>query len=252
MARLTWAQKGIWAALMALAGELDVRNGDGSENGELDTVENTAWRIRCALPELSEALTVFTEQSMIETVDGLLYITNYGKRQARPPSARPEAVKKRVANHRSRVRNEPVTTTKQNVTPLDSDTDSDTEPEEEENTAPAPRPRASSGKNAVRKALEVYFIRKTKLPRPLMKTAKQKKAAGERWWQPLRRIAELAEQDLARGTGLIDAALQRLDGLTISAPQSILKTVEAIVGEQARGGAPPISIEDEWLAEHGE
>ena len=41
MAQFTWAQRGIWAALLALAGELDVRNGDGSESGELDTVENT-------------------------------------------------------------------------------------------------------------------------------------------------------------------------------------------------------------------
>ena len=118
--------------------------------------------------------------------------------------------------------------------------------------APDKRARASSGKNAVRKALEVYFIRKTKLPRPQMNTAKQKKAAGERWWQPLRRIAELADQDLVRGTTLIDEALKRLEGLTVSAPQSILKTVESLVAEEARGRAPPMSIEDEWLADHGE
>lgn len=116
--------------------------------------------------------------------------------------------------------------------------------------ASAKRPRASSGKNAVRKALEVYFIRKTKLPRPQMNTVKQKKAAGERWWQPLRRIAELAEQDIARGTHLIDVALVRLEGLTVSAPQSILKTVESLVAEQARGAA--MSIEDEWLEDYGE
>jgi len=85
-----------------------------------------------------------------------------------------------------------------------------------------------------------------------MNTARQKKAAGERWWQPLRRIAELADQDLVRGTGLIDAALQRLEGLTVSAPQSILKTVEFLVGEEARDRAPPVSIEDEWLADDGE
>lgn len=118
--------------------------------------------------------------------------------------------------------------------------------------APDKRARASSGKNAVRKALEVYFIRKTKLPRPQMNTAKQKKAAGERWWQPLRRIAELVDQDLVRGTTLIDEALKRLEGLTVSAPQSILKTVESLIAEEARGRAPPMSTEDEWLASYGE
>jgi len=105
--------------------------------------------------------------------------------------------------------------------------------------ASAPRPRASSGKNVIRKALEEHFISKTKLPVPLMGTAKQKKAAGERWWQPLRRIADLTGQDVIEGKKLIDAALKRSEGLTISAPQSILKTAEAIVGKWARGRDSP-------------
>jgi len=104
-------------------------------------------------------------------------------------------------------------------------------------TASAKRPRASSGKNAIRKALEEHFISKTKLPLPPGATAKQRKAAGEMWWVPLMRIAELTEWDLARGTGLIDAALARLEGLTVSAPKSIMKTAEAIVGEWARDGS---------------
>lgn len=138
MAQFTWAQRGIWTALLALAGELDIRNGDDSENGELDTVENTAWRIRCDLAELSEAVTVFAQCGMIETVDGVLTMTNYPKRQARPPSASREAVKKRVANHRERVRNEPVTSVQREVTPLDSDVDSDTDSEAEEIAAATP------------------------------------------------------------------------------------------------------------------
>jgi len=141
MAQFTWAQRGIWAALLALAGELDVRNGDGSESGELDTVENTAWRIRCELAELSEALTLFAECGMIETVDGVLRMTNYPKRQARPPSASREAVKKRVANHRERVRNEPVTNPQRDVTPLDSDSDVDSDAETEEIAAATPPPK---------------------------------------------------------------------------------------------------------------
>jgi len=110
---------------------------------------------------------------------------------------------------------------------------------EGKDTASASRPRPSSGKNAIRKALEEHFISKTKLPRPLMGTAKQKKAAGERWWQPLRRIADLTGQDVIEGKKLIDAALKRSEGLTISAPQSILKTAEAIVGKWARGRDSP-------------
>jgi len=114
-------------------------------------------------------------------------------------------------------------------------------------TASASPPRPSSGKNAIRKALEEHFIGTTKLPRPLTETAKQKKAAGERWWNPLREIATLSDWDLEVAKALIDRALERLAGLTISAPQSILNTVIAIHAEHKRGESqsrddPTISI----------
>lgn len=261
MVRLTWAHKGIWAALLALAGEVDVRNGDGQETGQIYSVEDTALIIRCDIAEFTEAVKVFLrptaegENGMLYEQNGMLFITNYGKRQARPPSARPEATKERKRQQRTRESqgsHEEVTTPRESVTPLDSDSDLDSDLDSEVDTAPDKRAHASSGKNAVRKALEVYFIRKTKLPRPQMNTAKQKKAAGERWWQPLRRIAELVDQDLVRGTKMIDEALKRLEGLTVSAPQSILKTIEFLVAEEARGRAPPMSTEDEWLASYGE
>jgi len=104
-------------------------------------------------------------------------------------------------------------------------------------SASAERPRAISGKNATRKALEEHFIRKTKLPSPPTKTSWEQKTAGTRWWRPLRQIAELSDWDVVRGQSLIDAALKRMAGLTISAPQSILNTAIAIVGERARGQA---------------
>jgi len=103
--------------------------------------------------------------------------------------------------------------------------------------ASASRPRPSSSKNAIRKALEEHFISKTKLPPPLTKTASQKRAAGRRWWAPLTRMAELTDWNLAQGVRLIDEAWKRLDGFTVSAPESLLKTAEGIVGEWARGGS---------------
>jgi len=102
-------------------------------------------------------------------------------------------------------------------------------------TASASRPRASSGKNAIRKALEEHFISKTKLPPPLTKTASQKRAAGRRWWAPLTRMAELTDWNLTQGIRLIDEARKRLEGLTVSAPESLLKTAEGIIGDWARG-----------------
>jgi hypothetical protein len=101
---LTWAERGIWSALLALAGKLDHRE-RGYETGRLDTLERVAWHLRCSLDELSSAITAFTERGMVDERDGILYVTNYAKRQARPPSARPEAVAERVRRYRERQAN---------------------------------------------------------------------------------------------------------------------------------------------------
>lgn len=98
---LTWAQRGIWTALLALAGEIDDRDEYQAETGALDTLPNIAWRLRCDVGELRDAITAFAERNMVDERDGVFYITHYGKRQRRPPSAKPEAVKERVQRHRA-------------------------------------------------------------------------------------------------------------------------------------------------------
>lgn len=98
---LTWAQRGIWTALLALAGEIDDRDEYQAETGALDTLPNIAWRLRCDVGELRDAIAAFAERNMVDERDGVFYITHYGKRQRRPPSAKPEAVKERVQRHRA-------------------------------------------------------------------------------------------------------------------------------------------------------
>jgi len=122
------------------------------------------------------------------------------------------------------------------------------------NSASAARPRVSSGKNAIRKALEEHFISKTKIPPPQTKTVAQQKAAGTKWWQPLRRIAQLCEWDERKGRQLIDAALLRLANFTIVCPKSIVGTAEGIIGEQARGesrSSPGMAVGPTSRAESG-
>lgn len=158
MRPFTWAQKGIWAALLALGGKLDMRNGEGAETGELYSVEDTAWAIRCDLEEFTEAIAAFSrpagedEKPMLCESDGVLFITNYPKRQARPPSQQREAVRQRVANHRARKRNEDVTRLHQAVTPSESESETDTDTESDQSqsqsrlvTKTASRTRPKSG-----------------------------------------------------------------------------------------------------------
>jgi len=142
---LTWAQRGIWAALLALAGRLDHRDEDGIETGLLDTSENTAWHLRCPQDEFDLALEAFREREMIAADGGLLCITNYTKRQRRPPSASRDAVAERVQRHRETKAddgnddgengNEDVTTLQNDVTRLDTDTEKSRIETETENTA---------------------------------------------------------------------------------------------------------------------
>lgn len=130
---LTWAQRGIWAALLNLAGELDDRDPETEiETGKLDTVEYTAIRIRCSLDELRDALAAFEQRGMIEERDGALYLPHYTARQAVAPSHRPTAQRDRQREHRLRKESHnPVTTLSQAVTTPDSETDT----ESEENTS---------------------------------------------------------------------------------------------------------------------
>jgi len=97
----------------------------------------------------------------------------------------------------------------------------------------------SAGQNTTRKALEEHFISKTCVPPPKVNTERQRREAGVRWWAPLREIAELVEWREEDALRLLDAALARMDGLTVSAPQSVINVARSIVGEVARGAYRP-------------
>lgn len=141
-ADLTWAQRGVWSALLALAGKLDDRDAQGRETGRLDTAPRVAWYLRCDLVELLEALAKFEQLGMVEKVDGVVCLPNFRSRQERMPSEDPAAVRERVTRHRQKCNeqpaqsvttcNESVTSGKRDVTGLDTDTDTDTERESEE------------------------------------------------------------------------------------------------------------------------
>ena len=224
MVRLTWAHKGIWAALLALAGEIDVRNGDGQETGQIYSVEDTALIIRCDIAEFTEAVEVFSrpilegERGMLYDQDGILFITNYGKRQARPASARPEAVKKRVANHRARLRNKPVTTPQRDVT---SSEENRIDTDKSQNRIDTEADFASPFQEAVR-------IWEDLMGRITERTTQQfDMAADEYGEERLLYAVKEAHDHNAKSWAYVEAVLE------------------------GRGRSPPgkVSIEDQWLAE---
>ena len=70
-----------------------------------------------------------------------------------------------------------------------------------------------------------------------MGNAKQRKAASVRWWNPLLDIASLVDDDVGRAQNLIALALAQMDkdGLTVSAPQSIVEVAKSVHGRMGRG-----------------
>ncbi|MFA4974679.1 MAG: hypothetical protein WC683_18895 [bacterium] len=135
MGELTLAQKGVWMMLLALAGEIDARDENDLETGELDTIARVAWSIRCTKDELNDALAALEERGMVEERDGILWLPNYAKRQRRAPSDGHIAVAERVKRHRDKFlapRNEDVTPLQDDVTSLESESDTETD-----NTSPS-------------------------------------------------------------------------------------------------------------------
>lgn len=101
---LSWAHRGVWMSLLALAGKLDDRDGDEQETGRLDTLENIAWHLRMPVAELEEAMAVLEARGMVDQRDGVWYVTNYAKRQSRGPSNTRDAIRHRVRRFRQKAR----------------------------------------------------------------------------------------------------------------------------------------------------
>jgi len=89
-------------------------------------------------------------------------------------------------------------------------------------------------KDSIRKALQQEFVEITRLNSPNLNTVKQRSAAGELWWSPLREIAELSEWNEFYAKSLISRTVQQMrrDRLTISSPKSILNVAKAIHAER--------------------
>lgn len=94
--------------------------------------------------------------------------------------------------------------------------------------------------NEIRKAVEIHFSEITQLDRPKTDTIKQRKAAGSRWWNPIREICDLVDWNEDNALALTSAAVSLMDqdGLTISAPASILEVARDAVAKAKRGINP--------------
>ena len=97
------------------------------------------------------------------------------------------------------------------------------------------RPEGRERKDEFRESIARHFSELAGIPHPELHTEKQRKEAGRLWFAPIREICSLANWKERHAKGLMNAAFMRLNGLTVSDPNSILKTCRAIAGEIKRG-----------------
>lgn len=218
---LTWEARGVLAYLLSKPNDWQVRVGDLIRQGP-----GGRQRMQRILKELETQ--GYIQRCRLRNGNGTFHweTTVYER-----PTTEQSTIGGKAA-HGSAAHGKPV-----HIPRIDSTKNDTTKNDKKDTSAAAERPRASSGKNAVRKSLEEHFIYKTKIPPPLIGTVAERRAAGTKWWQPLRRIAQLCEWDENKAKGLIDAALLSLANITVVSPKSIVGTAEGIIGERARGVA---------------
>jgi hypothetical protein len=107
--------------------------------------------------------------------------------------------------------------------------------------APKREPREPSAlqaqHNAAQTAVREHFERRTGLAAPEKGTAK---GLATLWWNPIREICTLADWDVGRAVRVVDATLDRLKGLTVSDPNSIIKTARSVAAERKRQESRPV------------
>jgi len=221
--------------------------GETNNEGHLPELSNMAWTLRMNEQQLEIELIQLADVNIVEVREGHWFVTHFAKRQAAVSGA------KKQANYRDRQRKqqyyendtEEQPTSYEAVTNGNTDTDTDTDidtiaPKSSAGTEDVlpgdvlaevitdpPREKTNS-KDKIRGELENYFAEISNIPIPARSSAKQKSAAGELWWQPLRQILDMTGWDLQQAKGLIRESYKVLKNpekkLNVSSPKSILKT----------------------------
>ena len=97
----------------------------------------------------------------------------------------------------------------------------------QENRRPPVQSKTTT-QNAARSEVESHFKARTNLRYPPGMNAQAK---GRMWWNPIREICELANWDVTLAKQIVDDALKELTGLTVSDPNSIIKTARSVAAK---------------------
>ncbi len=196
------------------------------------THEDVCYRLRCDAQNLKTDIEKLVSVGLVSIEDGIIVIANFAGRQGPTQEEKRKKWRERQRKRRERVTKEsPVTPG--GLTPLEEEEEEDSIASKD---APPKKHRQETKRIKNRKVLQWYFVEKTGLPQPKANTQAQAKASQRLWWGPLDEIFELSGEDVESGKRLIDTSLEKLNGVTVSDPNSIIKTVRSVYAEAKRKG----------------
>lgn len=227
--RLSDAVKWRFVSLILLAGECD-KDGYLSNGNELMTVDDIAWRMRITREQCEKDLESLVNCGLIDDIDGAYFVVKFSERQGRPQSEKRAQWRERKArqNQKQEITQESRVNHATRVEKSREEIASDDAPANEE--IPQTEPRKPSERQTAIKTLEEGFSKLSNIPLPKRGTAKEKSAAASTWWNPLGETWELCGKNTAAASKLIEASYKKLigEGMTVSSPQSLVKTATAL------------------------
>lgn len=98
--RLSFADKGLWLCLLALAGKIDDRDADGALTGKIGSLDDVTWLLRTQVADIQPGIERMVSAAMLHWDGDALCVTHFAERQEQP-SEKPSAIATRVKRHRA-------------------------------------------------------------------------------------------------------------------------------------------------------
>lgn len=228
--------------------------GENNDGGYLPSLDDMTWILRDQHEQIETDLNELVKVGILQIIDGRYLVRKFTERQAALPKAEYMSRKRKSETGEKYYQNdtESLPDSYQPVTNGNRDTDTDIDINAAK-AAPAIDPPASKKElsdkqkalKARRDAMVKHFLMRTGLPAPRGDV----KVVQKMWWSPLDEIYTLAGENMDAASKLVDKTLARMGKLTISDPNSIIKTARAVYAENNGGKVAPVTADqyyDGW------
>jgi len=229
LVELTDEQKWRFIQLILVAAECDAEGAIVTRDSPM-TLAQLSWRLREESQKLQKDIEKLIQVGLIHEEDGALVVSKFAERQG--PT---QEHKRQIWRDRQKARR--ISASHKSVTQESSRTHGgviNKEEEEEEEEDSSRQSRRGAVKHPERQELMKYFLVKTGLPSP----RDEIKTMQKLWWSPLDEILKFSGC-IETAQDVVDRSVTRLRNkeLTISDPNSIIKTARAIHAEINKPGA---------------